>query len=202
MKRFSACFTFALLALAPAVLAQGPPPLPPLPNGYCTIDAVPAATLLLPYFEVDIDNPGGVDTFFSINNASQLQRADPRHRVDRHVGRGARLQRLPHRLRRPDDRHGPDHPRRRPAAHQPDRLGQPARPVLGAASVGRDLSGLRRRPAVHQSGARRRVPRAPAVDPHRRPVVDLRRPLRWLSTTATTSPAATSRSTSSATARC
>ncbi len=38
----------------------------------CTIDAVPAATLLLPYFEVDIEvNPGkGIDTFFSINNAS------------------------------------------------------------------------------------------------------------------------------------
>ncbi|MFN7942708.1 MAG: hypothetical protein U0X73_14065 [Thermoanaerobaculia bacterium] len=36
----------------------------------CTIDATPAATLLLPYFEVDIDNANGVDTFFSINNAS------------------------------------------------------------------------------------------------------------------------------------
>jgi hypothetical protein len=38
----------------------------------CTIDAVPAATLLLPYFAVDLDAaPGdGVDTLFSINNAS------------------------------------------------------------------------------------------------------------------------------------
>ncbi len=38
----------------------------------CTIDVVPAATLLLPYFEVDLEaNPGkGVDTLFSINNAS------------------------------------------------------------------------------------------------------------------------------------
>jgi hypothetical protein len=35
----------------------------------CTIDAVPAATLLLPYFEVDLDDPSGVDTFFSVNNA-------------------------------------------------------------------------------------------------------------------------------------
>jgi hypothetical protein len=34
-----------------------------------TIDDVPAATLLLPYFEVDI-NDGGINTFFSINNAS------------------------------------------------------------------------------------------------------------------------------------
>src|SRR5262245_37247920 len=36
----------------------------------CTIDDVPAATLLLPYFEVDLTNPGGVTTLFSINNAS------------------------------------------------------------------------------------------------------------------------------------
>ena len=36
-----------------------------------TIDDVPAATLLLPYFEVDVDNPvTGVNTLFSINNAS------------------------------------------------------------------------------------------------------------------------------------
>src|SRR4026209_2309250 len=36
-----------------------------------TIDDVPAATLLLPYFEVDVDNPvSGVNTLFSINNAS------------------------------------------------------------------------------------------------------------------------------------
>jgi len=34
-----------------------------------TIDVVPAATLLLPYFEVDV-NDGGVNTLFSINNAS------------------------------------------------------------------------------------------------------------------------------------
>jgi hypothetical protein len=36
-----------------------------------TIDDVPAATLLLPYFEVDVDSPvTGVNTLFSINNAS------------------------------------------------------------------------------------------------------------------------------------
>src|SRR5436853_7709153 len=35
-----------------------------------TIDAVPAATLLLPYFEVDLNNPNGLTTLFSINNAS------------------------------------------------------------------------------------------------------------------------------------
>jgi hypothetical protein len=35
----------------------------------CSIDARPAATLLLPYFEVDLDDPNGVTTLFSINNA-------------------------------------------------------------------------------------------------------------------------------------
>jgi hypothetical protein len=35
-----------------------------------TIDAVPAATLLLPYFEVDLADPNGITTLFSINNAS------------------------------------------------------------------------------------------------------------------------------------
>jgi hypothetical protein len=35
-----------------------------------TPDAVPAATLLLPYFEVDLGNPGGLTTLLSINNAS------------------------------------------------------------------------------------------------------------------------------------
>ncbi|MCP4248823.1 MAG: hypothetical protein GY778_17400, partial [bacterium] len=38
----------------------------------CTIDAVPAATLLLPYFEVDLIGPPikGVNTLFTVNNAS------------------------------------------------------------------------------------------------------------------------------------
>lgn len=35
-----------------------------------TIDAVPASTLLLPYFEVDLGNANGVTTVFSVNNAS------------------------------------------------------------------------------------------------------------------------------------
>lgn len=36
----------------------------------CTIDDVPAATLLLPYFEVNLNNPNDLTTLFSINNAS------------------------------------------------------------------------------------------------------------------------------------
>jgi hypothetical protein len=35
-----------------------------------TVDDVPAATLLLPYFEVDLEDPAGITTLFSINNAS------------------------------------------------------------------------------------------------------------------------------------
>jgi len=35
-----------------------------------TVDDVPSATLLLPYFEVDLNNTGGQNTLFSINNAS------------------------------------------------------------------------------------------------------------------------------------
>src|SRR5262245_47879100 len=36
----------------------------------CTIDDVPAATLLLPYFEVSLTDVNGIQTLFSINNAS------------------------------------------------------------------------------------------------------------------------------------
>jgi uncharacterized repeat protein (TIGR01451 family) len=37
--------------------------------GACRIDAVPAATLLFPYFEVDLDHPTGATTLISINNS-------------------------------------------------------------------------------------------------------------------------------------
>ncbi|MDS4042310.1 MAG: hypothetical protein RKP20_14180 [Candidatus Competibacter sp.] len=36
-----------------------------------TVDNVPAATLLLPYFEVDLGNPNGVTTLFAITNIGQ-----------------------------------------------------------------------------------------------------------------------------------
>jgi hypothetical protein len=49
------------VAIAPVATAQ--PASPPNPNR-------PAATLLLPYFEVDLDNPQGMTTLFSVNNAS------------------------------------------------------------------------------------------------------------------------------------
>jgi hypothetical protein len=56
------CFALGLLCLlgltGPAAAVIG------------TIDDVPASTLLLPYFEVDLTNPAGVNTLFSVNNAS------------------------------------------------------------------------------------------------------------------------------------
>lgn len=36
----------------------------------CTIDAVPASTLLVPYFEVDLANPAGITTLFSVNSVA------------------------------------------------------------------------------------------------------------------------------------
>jgi hypothetical protein len=53
------CLVIGLLVLASPAAAV-----------ICTVDAVPAATLLLPYFEVDLNNPNGLTTLFSVNNAS------------------------------------------------------------------------------------------------------------------------------------
>ena len=54
----SALFALCLLAAAPARAAIG------------TSDTVPAATLLLPYFEVDLGNENGVQTSIRLTNAS------------------------------------------------------------------------------------------------------------------------------------
>jgi hypothetical protein len=56
-----ALFLAALALVAPFHLALG----------VCHPEAVPGATLLLPYFEVDLDNPNGLTTLFSINNAAE-----------------------------------------------------------------------------------------------------------------------------------
>ena len=40
----------------------------------CDIGVVPAATLLLPYFEVDLDNPNGEQTIFTITNVTNVDR--------------------------------------------------------------------------------------------------------------------------------
>jgi hypothetical protein len=55
----------SVLALAAACLVAAPAAaLVPV------VDQVPGATLLLPYFEVDLGNPNGINTVFSVNNAS------------------------------------------------------------------------------------------------------------------------------------
>ncbi len=61
MKKFIALIAFAgLLVLGGQAFAE-----------IGAIDSVPAATLLLPYFEVGLENSGsGVTTLFSVNNAS------------------------------------------------------------------------------------------------------------------------------------
>src|SRR3984893_3075219 len=57
------------LALAAALgLLAGS--LTPASAVICATDHVPGATLLLPYFEVDLNNPNGLTTLFSVNNAS------------------------------------------------------------------------------------------------------------------------------------
>ena len=42
---------------------------PPAFATVCALDPVPAATLLLPYFEVDLNHPNGVTTLLAVNNA-------------------------------------------------------------------------------------------------------------------------------------
>jgi hypothetical protein len=59
-RRLACCLTvLALFAFTAPVFADA-----------CSLENLPAATLLLPYFEVDLDNPLGLTTLFSINNAS------------------------------------------------------------------------------------------------------------------------------------
>lgn len=58
---------FALLA--GALLWSGPAGAGIL-EGNCRMADQPAATLLIPMFEVDLDNPGGLSTLISVNNAS------------------------------------------------------------------------------------------------------------------------------------
>ena len=60
MKKTAVCIALVgLLALGGQAIAE-----------IGTIDDVPAATLLLPYFEVDLNDPQALTTLFSINNAS------------------------------------------------------------------------------------------------------------------------------------
>jgi hypothetical protein len=55
-------------ALCAASLVAGLPVLPAA-AGVCDSDVRPAATLLLPYFEVNLNNAQGANTIFTVNNA-------------------------------------------------------------------------------------------------------------------------------------
>src|SRR5262249_61685585 len=65
-RRIAAIGRVAALAVGLSVIGAGPAWAD---NPYLTWNQ-PAATLLLPYFEVDLQTPGGPTTLFSINNAS------------------------------------------------------------------------------------------------------------------------------------
>ena len=56
------CSTFLTGTAAPA----GPLP------GNCRVGNQPAATLLIPYFEVDLAHPKGATTLMSVNNSSSM----------------------------------------------------------------------------------------------------------------------------------
>ena len=62
-------FLCALLTLAFAWTATA---ATPHNDDSCDIAVLPAATLLLPYFEVDLDDPSGETTVFTITNASHF----------------------------------------------------------------------------------------------------------------------------------
>src|SRR5258708_31195743 len=65
MKKLALVLTFAAIASLATIATSG---VARAEIG--TADQVPAATLLLPYFEVDLGNPAGVSTSFWVNNAS------------------------------------------------------------------------------------------------------------------------------------
>lgn len=63
MRRVIVCVALMLCVLATSAIARAQQLVPENPNS-------PAATLLLPYFEVDLDNAQGQNTLFTVNNAS------------------------------------------------------------------------------------------------------------------------------------
>jgi hypothetical protein len=63
MRRVVLSLGLILCVVLAGALNANAQSVPPIPNR-------PAATLLLPYFEVDLDNAAGMTTLFSINNAS------------------------------------------------------------------------------------------------------------------------------------
>ena len=69
MKR--ALLWVSILTIAIAAIAA---PTTTNNDDSCDISALPAATLLLPYFEVDLSSRNGADTLFSVTNVTHLPR--------------------------------------------------------------------------------------------------------------------------------
>jgi hypothetical protein len=63
-----AAITAAMVLMGPPAEAQNVGPT----NSLVTVSDTPAATLLGPYFEVDLSNPTGMNTIFSINNTGAV----------------------------------------------------------------------------------------------------------------------------------
>ncbi len=147
----------------------------------CTIDQVPGATLLLPYFEVDIADPAGVDTLFTINNASAT--AILTHVMvwtDMSVEAldfniyltGYDMQTVSMGLMIRDGL--------LPVTASDGQDPTDAISPQGVISQDINFASCTGLFPYHEPALDADVPRAPAVDPDRRPVVDLRRQLRRL----------------------
>jgi hypothetical protein len=83
MKKFTVWAMLALLVVAGSAMAapakvaanatfDSGGPATTNNDDSCDISVAPAATLLLPYFEVDVDNPLGENTLFTITNTSNV----------------------------------------------------------------------------------------------------------------------------------
>jgi hypothetical protein len=84
MKKFTVMAMMALLVVAGSAMAAPGKvaanatfdtggPATTNNDDSCDISVAPAATLLLPYFEVDLDSPAGETTLFTITNTSHLE---------------------------------------------------------------------------------------------------------------------------------
>src|SRR6476620_6601280 len=73
VKRYLSLFLFLVLGTLPAAAANVPRAIATENSASCDISVSPAATLLLPYFEVDIAKPvtDATNTIFSIINTSR-----------------------------------------------------------------------------------------------------------------------------------
>ncbi len=60
----------SIFAFLTGALLGGGPAVAGVLEGNCRMADQPAATLLIPLFEVDLDNPAGLSTLISVNNAS------------------------------------------------------------------------------------------------------------------------------------